>query len=317
VLDPPIRIGQYFATNPDVTTVGNRWLAAWERHWSHDDGHDDITAAFIEASGAASPEFVVLNNAPSFYQYAPALAGSGSQALLVWQDPRVSNADWNVYAKRILADGTRLDGTGISVSTAPNNQGRPAVAWDGAQFVVSFEDQRANTLFFDTRTDIFANRISAAGAVSDGNGFAVMAGGVPEIFPAVAGANGYALISGSIYQNTAPFMAYRVGLFSLGGGAPPPPATSTTVAPTATSGAGKGTATSAASATLAPTATPSATPRWTATPTRTPTPTSPAGAKGTATSAASATVAPTATPSATPRWTATPTRTPAPKGGSS
>ena len=73
--------------------------------------------------------------------------------------------------------------------------------------VVTFEDQRANPLFFDTRTDIYANRLSADGSVLDGNGFGVMAGAVPEIFPAVAGANGSALISGSIYRDSAPIMA--------------------------------------------------------------------------------------------------------------
>jgi cell division septation protein DedD len=275
VLDPPIQIGQYFATNPDVTSVGSRWLAAWERHWSHDDPHDDITAAFIEASGAANPEFVALDFPASFYQYLPALAGSGSQALLVWQDPRVSNADWNVYAKRILANGTRLDGSGIPVSTAPNDQGQAAVAWDGAQFVVAFEDERANIIFFDTRTDVYANRVAADGSVLDGNGFAVMADAIPEIFPEVGGANGSALIASSIYRDVAPFMTYRLGVFPLGGGAPPPTATSTATATQtaiATS-TGTPTATSTAAATGTPTATSTATPPVAATPTRTPTPT--------------------------------------------
>jgi hypothetical protein len=305
VLDAPIRIGQYFATNPDVTSVGGRWLAAWERHWSHDDPHDDITAAFVDAGGAPSPEFVALDAAPSFYQYAPALAGSGSQALLVWEDPRVSNANWNLFAKRILADGTRLDGSGIPISTAPNNQGQAAAAWDGARFVVAFEDQSANTLFFDTRTDIYANRVSADGSVLDGNGFAVVASGVPEIFPAVAGANGSALISGSIYRDAAPFMAYRVGVFALGGGVVPATATSP-AAGSPTAAAGKSTATANVPATS--TATSSPTPPATATPTRTLAPTSTAASGGKPTATYTATrppAGPTATPSATPRPTHT------------
>jgi hypothetical protein len=297
VLGAPIQLGQYFAMDPDVTAVGNRWLAAWERHWSHDDPHDEISAAFVEASGAASPEFVALDAPTSFYQYSPALAGSGSQALLVWQDPRAGNANWNLFAKRILADGTRLDGSGIPISTAPNNQGQPAVTWDGARFVVTFEDQRANSLFFDTRTDIFANRVGADGSVSDGNGFVVMAGTIPEIFPAVAGANGSALISGSIYRDMAPFMAYRAGLFPLSGAAPAPTATFTAPSP--------GT----------PTATSSATPPMAATPTRTSRPTSTSGGGPKVTATAIATVAPSVTGSPTPQVFATPTRTRPPKGG--
>jgi hypothetical protein len=200
-----------------------------------------------------------------------------------------------------------LDGSGIPISTAPNNQGQAAAAWDGARFVVAFEDQSANTLFFDTRTDIYANRVSADGSVLDGNGFAVVASGAPEIFPAVAGANGSALISGSIYRDAAPFMAYRVGVFALGGGVVPATATATSpAAGSPTAAAGKSTATANVPATSTALSSPTA--LATVTPTRTLAPTSTAASGGKPTATYTATrppVGPTATPSATPRPTHT------------
>jgi hypothetical protein len=173
------------------------------------------------------------------FHYLPAVAASADTALVVWEDPRAGNADWNIYGRRIQADGTLLDSnTGIPIVTAPNNQGRADVAWDGNQFIAIYEDKRAVTYFMDTRTDIFASRVALSGALLDPAGFAVLNAAVPEIFPDVAGGNGQALLTASVYRDVAPYMAYRLAVRTLDAGTTPPTPTATTTAgpptPTAT-----------------------------------------------------------------------------------
>lgn len=240
VLGSPIQLGQYFARVPRVAALGSRWLVVWQRNVTHDNPTSEIKGNFVAANGAPSGEFSIRTD---FYDvrfhYRPAMAASADTALVVWEDPRVSNSDWNIYGRRIQADGTLLDSnTGIPIVTAPNDQGQAALAWDGNQFIVIYEDKRAVTYFMDTRTDIFASRVAQSGALLDPNGFAVLNGAVPEIFPDVAGGNGQALLTASAYRDIAPFMAYRLAMRTLNAGPMPPTPTATNTAgsptPTAT-----------------------------------------------------------------------------------
>jgi hypothetical protein len=68
-------------------------------------------------------------------QQAPAIAWNGSLSLIAWQEP-VGPDDYDVYASRMLADGTFLDGRGIAIATGPGLQWHPAVASNGTDFVV-------------------------------------------------------------------------------------------------------------------------------------------------------------------------------------
>jgi len=271
VLDSPIQIGQYFAEVPAISAFNDRWIAVWERHPSHDDPAAEIRANFIFPNGAIGTEFPVQSDFYTVrFHYNPDVATNGATALVVWSDPRAGNSNWNIYGRRLQSDGALLDTSApLAISTAPNNQGLPAAAWDGNQFVVAYEDRRAMTFFMDPRTDIFATRVNANGQVLDPDGLAIFSDGMPEIFPAAAGANGQALLAASVYRNVSPHLAYRVGLRILGGGTVAPtltPTNSPTPAPTNTP---------ALTPTNTPTLAPTKPPRSTPTPTNTPAPTQP------------------------------------------
>jgi hypothetical protein len=307
VLRPATQVGQYFANAPDVTVLGNRWLVVWQRNASHDDAASEIQANFIDASGTPAGEFTVRTNFTGVrFHYNPAVAASGDTALVIWEDPRVSNTDWNLYGRRIAANGSLLDPwTGVPIVTAPGNQRRASLSWDGGQFLAVYEDNRAVTYFMDSRTDIYASRITAAGVPSDPTGFAVFNQSVPEIYPAVASANGASLLTAAIFRDSAPFLAYRVGHRVLGGGAIPPTATATAPAPTATAVPPTATATSVPpKATATATAAPPTATATTAPPTSTTVPPTATTAPPTATAApptATATAPPvTVTPSPIP-----------------
>lgn len=214
VLDQnPINLGASYVRVPVVSSFDGRWLAAWQRHYSHDEAHDDLMAAFVDSDGNPSPEFTV---AAGPYRYGPAIGASPEEALIAWQDPRVNFNNWNIYARRLLPDGQLLDNNSIGVSLAQENQGNSSAAWDGSYFLVLYEDRRNIDYFFDNRTDIYGTRVGLDGSVIDPEGFVFSDESIPEMQPAVAATDGFAVLGASILYYQQPYGAYRVGIRLMG-----------------------------------------------------------------------------------------------------
>jgi len=135
-----------------------------------------------------SPEFGVdrlaVGPAPGA-QRAPAAAWDGAVYLAVWEDDRGGDAD--VYAARVSARGDVLDPAGIAVATGPAAQRAPRGAFDGADFVVVWEDLRGGD------ADVFAARVTSAGVVRDR--VAVASGAGHQGAPAVASDGSGALVA--------------------------------------------------------------------------------------------------------------------------
>ena len=73
------------------------------------------------------------------------MAFGGSSYLVVWQDgrPRTSNDD--IYGARVSQAGVVLDPNGIPISAHLYPESRPTVAFDGSNFLVTWEDLRSNS----------------------------------------------------------------------------------------------------------------------------------------------------------------------------
>lgn len=202
VLDTPLKVGANFDRHPRVAAFGNRWLAVWEQNISHDNQRSRIVGAFIEASGTVSSKFSISD---SGFDDVPHLAVAGTSAFVVWEDG-------DIYGRRIAADGTMLDPlAGIRISDAPNNQQfAPVVAWDGAQYVVTYVDNRDGAYPNHPRGDIYAARVTVTGVVLEE--LAVAASAVPEEHPFVATLNGTSVFSYVAFNGNAPYAALRTTL---------------------------------------------------------------------------------------------------------
>jgi hypothetical protein len=206
ILDPtPIGLGFSFAGRPAVAGLGNRWLMAYQRNFTHDDPHADIYANFVNADGTTSGSFVIATGLGPFF-YDPDVASDGTDSLVIWED----NGAGDIGGAQVFSDGSI--GSLINVSTAAEAQDNPAVAWDGTQYFSMYEDLRAITFFLDGRTDIFATRLDASGTVLDPDGFAAFNDLNAEIDPAVSGAGGVSLLAAAVFRPDAPDAAYRIGL---------------------------------------------------------------------------------------------------------
>lgn len=222
----PVILGQYFARYPRVIAFGNRWFAAWQRNFSHDDPLADLVGAFIEQDGTTPGQFLLSGG------FTPDIATSGGTALVVFRTGTEGNAQQDIRGLRVLPDGTLLDGLpGFIITDLPEQQFNPSVAWDGSRFLVTWEDQRNAAVFFDERSDIYAMRVQEDGTILDPGGFPLVTSPLPETDPAVASAGGNTLVAVSHFVDQQPFSAYRIGLHHTPGTVMAPPQAAFTAGP--------------------------------------------------------------------------------------
>ncbi|MFW5875241.1 MAG: hypothetical protein ACOCXM_00760, partial [Myxococcota bacterium] len=150
---------------PDVASDGTSYLVAWA------DGRNDATTGLdIYGSRVATdgtvldPSGVALSNAPDV-QRLPAVGSTGSGWLVAWTDARLSGTgDFDVHATRVSSTGAVLDPSGFSVSAETGHQAVPAIASEGTEYLVVWEDRRDSS---SNGWDVYGARVSTDGAVID------------------------------------------------------------------------------------------------------------------------------------------------------
>jgi len=142
---------------PAVGFNGPNFMVVWEDY--RDGDYLDIYGARVSPEGEVlDPAGIAVCTARDD-QFSAALESDGENFLVAWEDYR---GDWeDIYGARVTPQGTVLD-TGIAISPAEGDQGAPVVGFDGADFVVAWEDFRSGT-----KWDIYGARVTTAGAVRD------------------------------------------------------------------------------------------------------------------------------------------------------
>ena len=147
---------------------GTNYLVVWQDCRSGTSA--DIYGARVSRAGAVLDGAGIPISTAANDQSAPAVAFDGTNFLVVWQDGR-SGTNSDIYGARVSRAGAVLDGTGIPISTAANDQYAPAVAFDGTNYLVVWQDRRSGTTY-----DIYGARVSRAGVVREPAGFAISRG---------------------------------------------------------------------------------------------------------------------------------------------
>ncbi|MGB9720105.1 MAG: FlgD immunoglobulin-like domain containing protein [bacterium] len=109
------------------------------------------------------------------------VAYDGTNYMIVWEDWR-SSSNSNIYCARVNESGQLLDLNGIIVSTAANNQKSPAIAFDGTNYLVVWEDYRNSP----TIPDIYCTRVDQSGTVLNPSEIAISTSANHQITPKVA-----------------------------------------------------------------------------------------------------------------------------------
>jgi hypothetical protein len=198
VLDvAPIFLGLNYSRLPRVAAIGGRWLVVWQRNFSFSDAQGQVEAAFVDASGATSGAFPVT----TFTGGQPDVAVNGNEALVVWRQNSLANAQNSIRGRRIDAAGAFL-GTDFLVADAVGRQLDPAVAFDGTNHVVVFEDMREQLFELDERTGVFATRVTPAGVVLDPVAFRIWSIDEQAQDPAVVASGGDVVVLAARFDIT-------------------------------------------------------------------------------------------------------------------
>ncbi|MCX5801250.1 MAG: T9SS type A sorting domain-containing protein [Candidatus Eisenbacteria bacterium] len=161
---------------PAIAFDGTNYLVVWMDDRSRTSW--DSYGARVSTDGSVlDPGGIAVATSPGD-QFSPAIAFDGTNFLVVWHDYRSGSRD--IYGTRMSAGGSVLDAAGIAISTAANNQFYPAIASDGTDFLVVWEDNRGRSY------DIYGARVSGGGSVLDPGGIAISTGARTERGPAVA-----------------------------------------------------------------------------------------------------------------------------------
>jgi hypothetical protein len=180
VRDPsgiPISTAVYQEESPALAFDGTDFLVVWEDYRSGVGW--DIYGARVTPDGVVLDSSGIPISQAAVLQWHPALAFDGTNFLVVWEDDRSDSYD--IYGARVTQRGVVLDPSGLPISTAANDQGSPAVAFDGTNLLVVWEDHRN-----DYYPDIYGVRVTQAGVVLDPTGIAISTAVFEQCIPAVA-----------------------------------------------------------------------------------------------------------------------------------
>jgi len=120
---------------------------------------------------------------PSYQGYV-SCATDSTQFFVTWTDRR-DNAWSNIYGARVNQSGAVLDPQGIPICKESNSQNTSALAFDGANYLVVWNDFR-NSPGPDTNIDIYGTFVTSAGIVSDTIGFPVSTANNRQQNPSIA-----------------------------------------------------------------------------------------------------------------------------------
>jgi hypothetical protein len=170
---------------PSGASDGTDFLAVWleSRPWG-----DAVQAARIAADGTVLDPVGLAVNEGAGYKSCLATAFGDSTYLAAWADYRTGEGP-DIYCARVTADGDVLDPEGIFVSAAANNQDFPDVSFDGENFLVVWQDNRNGGF-----VNVYAARVSPAGAVLDPAGIVVAADTFGDRYPSVGFTGGENLV---------------------------------------------------------------------------------------------------------------------------
>jgi hypothetical protein len=190
----------------DVVAVGDRWLVAWQAHVTFNEPRAIVLTAFVDRAGNQTSAVEV--SYP--LGYAPQLASSGNNALLVF-DQKTDGSYQDIWGRILNLDGTF--GPLIHISNAENStQSEPHVAWNGSEYVVAWIDHRDKQYPLQPEGDIYAARVSETGVLLDPQGVPVANSDAPDDAPTVNFGHGITLLGYSTFNNALSVGSMRVAV---------------------------------------------------------------------------------------------------------
>jgi len=185
-------------TESAVAFDGTDYFVVW-LDWR--DFENDIYGARVTTSGIVLDTLGINISASESLQTEPSIVFDGTNHLVIWQDNR--NGLTDIYGTRVTQTGVVLDTSGIAISTAVDHQKFPAVAFDGNNYFVVWQDSR-NTVI---GSHIYGARVNQSGTVIDTLGILISDQQDYQNHPSIVFGNDYYC---AVWQEAAIFKWYDI-----------------------------------------------------------------------------------------------------------
>ncbi len=150
----PGRVWTYQEGNPDVASDGADYFVAWGDNVA---GVGELRATRVRSDGTVLDTPGILISSGPGRRYWPRVVFDGTHYFVVWADTRNGRAD--IFGARVSRDGTVLEPNGFPIRVSAFNKDRPAVAFDGTQFLVVWSEGDPD----DNSDDVLAHRVTRDG----------------------------------------------------------------------------------------------------------------------------------------------------------
>ena len=188
VLDPdgfPVCHAENNQEVPGLAAGPGNLLVAWQDK-RYDVARPHIYAALLDSTGVLEGPEIPIPALARRYSTQTRLAASydGANYFVVWQDSQPGPSQWDILGARVTPTGTVLDVPPVHVSSAPDFQWTPAVAFGGSEYFVTWQDRRFGA---SAGWAIYGARVTTSGTVLDSDGILIQRQqGYNDITPAVA-----------------------------------------------------------------------------------------------------------------------------------
>jgi hypothetical protein len=164
VLDPGgiVLVRTYFSSYNAVAFNGSNYLVLWRG-----DG-GEIRGARVSPGGVILDPGGFAITSGGIYPAEVTLSSDGTDYLVAWSDARFGCC--SIFGARVTGDGRALDPRGFAIATHGRQQLEPAIAYDGANYLVAWTDNRSST------ADIYGARVTPSGRVLDRRGLLLSTG---------------------------------------------------------------------------------------------------------------------------------------------
>lgn len=161
----PICAGVSDCFTPTVAAGLTDYLVLWQDSRDLANSGEDIFGARVSLNGKLVDTTAIAISAAPGDQSAPALAFNGVTYAGVWSDPRnLANTDYDIYGTLISPSAVVGLPDGFVISSGATDEQHPAVAFDGDNYLVVWEDNREAA---NDGADILGVRVGATGGVLD------------------------------------------------------------------------------------------------------------------------------------------------------
>lgn len=164
---------------PAIAFDGTNFLVVWE---DTRDGSFDIYGARVSGEGVVlDSSGIAISTAARWDERHPVVGFDGTQYFVVWADMR-GGSYYDIYGARVSTGGEVIETTGVSISTAASDQCLPALAFDGTNYLVVWQDDRNDRYSWDA----YGARVSPDGLVLDPDGIPICRAADIQLYPSIA-----------------------------------------------------------------------------------------------------------------------------------